>query len=74
MRKWKVKCHGIFDDLWKSRQENERQRYRQKYYEKLAEEMNIPKSSCHFGYFDLAMLKQAHEILVSGKLNEGSET
>ena len=63
MRKWKVKCHGVFDSLWQSKPENERQRYRQKYYRKLAEKLNIRSSDCHFGYFDLPMLKRAYEIL-----------
>jgi len=34
----------------------------------LAKKLNIDKSTCHFGYFDMAMLKRAHEILISGKL------
>jgi hypothetical protein len=68
MRKWKMKCHGVFDNLWQSRNESERQRYRKKYYEKLAEKLNIQPESCHFGYFDLTTLKQAYEILISGKI------
>jgi len=70
MRAWKMKCHGIFDSLWQCRRENERQRYRKKYYEKLAEKLGISTASCHFGYFDMTLLKKAYEILVSVKLKE----
>jgi len=72
MRALKMKCHEIFDRLWQCRRENERQRYRKKYYEKLAEKLGIPTASCHFGYFDMTLLKRAYEVLVSGTLNEGS--
>ena len=68
MRKMKMKCHDIFDNLWQIKVGNERQHYRQKCYDALANKLNIDKSACHFGYFDMAMLKQAYEILISGKL------
>ena len=68
MRKLKVKCHGIFDNLWQSKHEKARKFYRSYYYGQLAEAMGIDKATCHFGYFDMALLNQAYEILVNGKL------
>jgi len=32
-------------------------------YRKLADQMEIPMHECHFGYFDMAQLKQAYDIL-----------
>ena len=66
MREWKMKCHAVFDILWQS--ESERYRYRSKYYGALAEKLNISKKCCHFGYFDMPMLKQAYNIIISGEL------
>ena len=66
MRKMKMKCHDVFDNLWRFKAGDERQQYREKYYEALAKRLNIDKSACHFGYFDMAMLKRAYEILISG--------
>ena len=42
MRKLKIRCHSVFDNLWQFRPENERQRHRKKLYEKLAVELDIP--------------------------------
>jgi hypothetical protein len=58
MREWKMKCHGLFDPLWKNKREK-----RSKLYSILAFQMGIPIRQCHFGYFDLAALKKAYEIL-----------
>jgi hypothetical protein len=73
MREWKIKCHSIFDNLWQFRNNDERNRYRNMYYGRLAEALNISKSDCHFGYFDMDMLKKAYEILVSGELKQQKE-
>jgi hypothetical protein len=66
MREWKMKCHSVFDRLWQSK--TERFRYRSKYYNALAEKLNIDKKYCHFGYFDTPMLRQAYGIIISGEL------
>ena len=70
MREWKIKCHAVFDSLWQSKPEKVRKLCRKIYYEMLAEALGISISACHFGYFDIALLKQAHEILISGKLTK----
>ncbi|WP_333647993.1 zinc-finger-containing protein [Lacrimispora sp.] len=58
MREWKIKCHGLFDPLWKSKKKK-----RAQLYSALASQMGIPMNQCHFGYFDLVELKRAYEIL-----------
>lgn len=63
MREWKIKCHDLFDGLWKSEQPSKRRRKRTRLYGMLAKELHIPHQECHFGHFDLAMLKQAYRIL-----------
>ena len=57
MRLGKRLCHALFDSLWKGPNQ------RRKLYRKLAREMHIKESECHFGYFDLAQLRQAYRIL-----------
>lgn len=57
MRTMKMKCHDIFDGLWKNREQ------RNKLYERLSKELQIPVNDCHFGYFDLNRLNEAYEIL-----------
>ena len=54
MRDWKIVCHNLFDKLWKGKRHAVR--LRRYYYNRLAVELNIPVSECHFGYFDLPML------------------
>ena len=54
MREWKIKCHGVFDNLWQFKNEHTRRFYRNYYYGELAEALGISKSDCHFGYFDIA--------------------
>ena len=66
MRDMKMKCHSVFDNLWQFR--DERYRYRSKYYNALAEKLEIDKKNCHFGYFDMTLLKRAYEIIISGEL------
>lgn len=62
MREWKKACHYLFDSMWKDRQE------RKALYRKLAEEMSVLEEECHFGYFNLAQLLKAYEILVRWRL------
>lgn len=59
MRAWKIKCHNLFDEFWKSNGQ------RNKCYERLAESLGIERSDCHFGYFDLDMLQKAFRIVSS---------
>lgn len=58
MRDWKMKCHSLFDPLWKNKRKK-----RGQLYSDLALQMGIPISQCHFGYFNLEDLKRAYEIL-----------
>lgn len=58
MRDWKMKCHSLFDPLWKNKRKK-----RGQLYTNLALQMGIPISQCHFGYFNLEDLKRAYEIL-----------
>lgn len=58
MREMKKKCHAIFDSHWSNKRE------REDLYLWLADEMGITKGSCHFGWFDMDLLKQAYQILV----------
>ena len=71
MRLWKIKCHALFDKLWKSELHNKnrgKSYYRDKYYGLLAAALGIGKAECHFGYFGLDMLKRAYEVLGTQKL------
>ena len=58
MRDGKIICHTLFDKLWKGKRHAVR--LRRYYYDRLAAELNIPVSECHFGYFDLPMLRKAY--------------
>ena len=71
MREWKIKCHDLFDKLWQSEPQDEKRGsryYRNKYYRILAVELGVEKEVCHFGYFDLDMLKRAYEVLSTKNL------
>lgn len=57
MRYMKMKCHDIFDSLWKTPKQ------RKALYKRLSKELHIPVSECHFGYFDLDTLYRAYRIL-----------
>ena len=65
MRTKKMKCHDIFDSIWKSNKHPVVKR--RKMYAWLAKELKIPISECHFGYFDEKTLDKAYEILVKVK-------
>ncbi|WP_347136434.1 zinc-finger-containing protein [[Clostridium] symbiosum] len=62
MREWKIRCHDLFDSFWRQSGKGMQKR-RQKLYRRLAEEMGIAVTECHFGYFKLEQLKQAYTIL-----------
>lgn len=57
MRKLKIECHDLFDLRWNDHKE------RSKQYKWLAEQLGIPVSECHFGWFDTPMLLKAKQIL-----------
>lgn len=61
MRDWKMKCHDLFDSFWKGQKKAPKKR--KACYAWLANKLNIPISQCHFGYFDLDMLKHAYETI-----------
>jgi len=61
MRKLKMACHDIFDCFWKNKPKANIKRSQM--YSWLAKELGIEMKYCHFGYFDLEMLKKAYEIL-----------
>lgn len=63
MRKWKIICHDLFDSMWKGKAGQKR--IRAQLYKKLANELGISVSECHFGWFDLPMLKRAYDLLIS---------
>lgn len=58
MKKWKIKCHDLFDSKWKNGKN-----VRNYLYAKLANQMNIERSHCHFGHFDLEELQTAYNII-----------
>lgn len=58
MRKGKVICHNLFDKQWRYQGRN-----RGKCYRELADKLGIDPKDCHFGHFDLEMLRKAYRIL-----------
>ena len=67
MRDAKIICHTLFDRLWKGqRYATRRRKY---YYERLADKLGIPVNECHFGYFDLPMLRRSY-VAVSEIIQE----
>lgn len=74
MRGWKMYCHNLFDVLWKGRAEYIKadgtkvkaikpRMSRSSAYKLLSKELNIQWKDCHFGYFELLMLKKAYAVL-----------
>ncbi len=61
MRDAKIICHTLFDRLWKGRRYATRRR--KYYYERLADKLGIPVNGCHFGYFDLPMLRRSYVVI-----------
>ncbi|HIW72655.1 MAG TPA: DUF3268 family zinc-finger domain-containing protein [Candidatus Levilactobacillus faecigallinarum] len=58
MRKMKQKCHARFDAVWHTHKRSRAACYRQ-----LAKLMGISVRQCHFGYFNLADLNRAYQIM-----------
>lgn len=65
MRKGKMICHELFDSIWKGCRGAQKKRV--VLYDWLAKELGIREEDCHFGYFNLMMLREAYMIL---KTNE----
>ena len=65
MRKGKKLCHEIFDSKWKG--EEKASKKRRKLYFWLSQQLGIHSDECHFGYFDLHMLRKAYKILLQIK-------
>ena len=64
MREKKMRCHDLFDTLWKNEPTSMKRRIARKAaYQKLSNMMDIPVEECHFGYFDLKQLEKAYAIL-----------
>lgn len=60
MRQLKMKCHDLFDKMWTTGEQ------RKRLYKWLAKELGINVEDCHFGYFDMDMLKKSYKILEKG--------
>ena len=58
MKEWKIKCHDLFDTFWQGGKCS-----RNYLYKKLADQMNIERSHCHFGHFNLVELKKAYSVI-----------
>ncbi|MEG0988698.1 MAG: zinc-finger-containing protein [Clostridium sp.] len=67
MRQRKIMCHSVFDLMWNDKKS------RCMAYKKLAEQMGIPVSSCHFGHFDLKQLDEAYEIIKKWEQEENHD-
>lgn len=65
MRKGKIACHEIFDSKWKGQLKEKKKR--RDLYRWLSKQLDIPLEQCHFGYFDLDMLRKAYRILLAIK-------
>lgn len=65
MRDMKMRCHDLFDAMWRNiENKKEQHKARNKAYKRLARELNIPVEECHFGWFDMNMLTKAYDILL----------
>lgn len=58
MRNEKMKCHNLFDGLWKGKPKA--QKKRRDLYLWLAKRMNTPLAETHFGYMNLEQLRKAY--------------
>ena len=58
MRSKREQCHNLFDPVWQNGV-----RPRRKCYDILAKKLGIPRTLCHFSYFDIQLLDRALDIL-----------
>lgn len=74
MRDFKHECHETFDRRWKSAKTlDERKARRRILYKRLAEKMEIPLEYCHFGYFNMELLKKAYAVFTSSDFTTEKE-
>lgn len=59
LREWKMKVHEVFDPLWKNNGIS-----RDKAYQKLSQLLNLRKSDCHIGMFDVETCKRAVDLIM----------
>jgi hypothetical protein len=70
MRDLKMQCHTLFDKQWKTESTSKKRHLaRKRAYKELAKRLSIPVSECHFGYFDMDMLKKTYVILQNASEN-----
>ena len=62
MREAKISCHRLFDLKWKNYPDAKRRR--KAAYLWLADQLDIEPEDCHFGFFDLNMLRKAYRVLL----------
>lgn len=70
MRRLKHICHQQFDSFWQGKSNSSKKR--KKVYFEMAKILGIPVEECHFGYFDLVMLKKPTKQLSKCRLEEKS--
>ncbi len=63
LRRLKVRCHSLFDPLWKQALMSRSEAYR-----RLAKALNIPKEECHIGMFDEGRCMMAITAICDGAL------
>ena len=61
IRAKRVKCHELFDTLWKGKSNSSFKR--DVAYSELARRLGIAEQDCHFGYFDSCTLDKAYVIV-----------
>lgn len=59
LRELKMKCHSLFDPVWKLNKSIKREHA----YRCLADVLGIPMNECHFGWFDRDMLLKTLFVL-----------
>lgn len=62
LRELKKEAHALFDPIWKTKKMS-----RGNAYGYLAKALGIPKSECHFGWFDEDTLLKAIDVLKRSK-------
>lgn len=71
MRRWKVRCHSLFDVFWEELPTGKlRYRRRCRMYARLAKEMGLEKEECRFANFTIGQLKNAFGIMLSWKKSD----
>jgi len=59
LRNWRKRCHGLFDELWKSRRMTRRGAY-----DWMAEQLGIPVDQAHIALLSLEQCQQLHNALI----------